>query len=123
MKFKENSKPALRPILNKHKKSPSGFYDDKQPRTLLRISSSVSNLPTIFRVHESRSQQKRRCKLPAIPVPLIKSETRNVTTPYFNAQENFKTSQFPSKIFRNKENLIPEVSFGNCEDSISLKVM
>lgn len=123
MKFKENSKPALRPILSKHRKSPSGLYYDKLPRTLIKISNSVANLPTIFRVHESRSQQKRRCKLPAIPVSLGKFETRNVTTPYFNAQENFGTARLPHKLFRNKENCVPEVSFGNCEDNISLKMM
>jgi len=121
MKFKENSKPSLRPILNKHRKSPTGFIEEKQPRPLLKISSSVSNLPTIFKVtHESRSLPKRRPDLPIILNKRVKIEPRNVTTPYFNAQENFKIPEFPKKMFKsNIRGLKPDVSFGNFENNNS----
>lgn len=121
MKFKENSKPSLRPILNKHRKSPTGFFYEKLPRPLLKISSSVSNLPKIFKIsYEPRSLPKRRPDLPVILNARIKIESRNVTTPYFNAQENFKISEFPKKTLKKtSRNLLPDVSFGNLEDNVN----
>lgn len=86
MKTRENCKPYLRPILNKHRKSPSLVPSSGEPNAL-KSSSSVSSLPRIFKTHsETRSLPKRQSKSPMLSSNLLKPETRNITTPCFHSE-------------------------------------
>lgn len=147
MKFTGRSNPSLRPILNKHRKSPSlTNILAKEPQILdkpysksLNSSQSDYFLPKIFQGPLVKKKNTSKVNLP----PLLSLENthtgaRNVTTPFFKPQiiitiENCKEETKINKIFckrktkRNrffdhiKHKSLADVSFGDStEPAISM---
>lgn len=112
MRSTGRNNPKLRPILNKHRKSPSltnllakdTLIIDKPCSKSLNSSKSENFLPKIFQVPLTSKKCITKASLP----PVMKSErslagTRNISTPFFKphtleAQEKDNMSGFEWKI-------------------------
>ncbi|OMJ70529.1 hypothetical protein SteCoe_31484 [Stentor coeruleus] len=147
MKFTGKSNPSLRPIINKHRKTPSlTNFLEKEPQfpskpysKSLNSSQSDYFLPKIFQCPLVKNKNTNKVTLP----PLLSSENtfskaRNVATPFFKPQliiaiENHKE---PAKINNNfskrkvnrsrffehiKRKSLADISFGDStEPAISI---
>ncbi|OMJ81784.1 hypothetical protein SteCoe_17667 [Stentor coeruleus] len=124
MRSTGRNNPKLRPILNKHRKSPSlsnllakdTLIIDKPCSKSLNSSKSENFLPKIFQVPLNSKKCITKTSLP----PFIKSErafvgTRNVSTPFFKPQSldtqekaNIPGSEWKIRIKNDQKNEIKQ---------------
>ncbi|OMJ68636.1 hypothetical protein SteCoe_33847 [Stentor coeruleus] len=112
MKYTGRSNPSLRPILNKHRKTPSlTNLLAKEPQILCKpcsksLNSSQSDyfLPKIFQGPLVKKKNTNKVNLPSLLTLENTHGARNVTTPFFKPQiiitvENHKEENKVNKIF------------------------
>lgn len=135
--------PSLRPIINKHRKTPSLTSilvdevkaNEKSCSKSMNVSKTESVLPKIFQVPLNNKKCITKANLPPIPAFDLGFVSRNVSTPFFNTsrlvnaqgkEENIIKKPFHKrKITRNKffdhikSKDLRDLSFGEIQDNFN----